>query len=681
MAGKAQLPKTSVDEIVKANSERKKQFGRERSLFAGIPQLLAVNGIGVSHKSTGGIISTIQGLPTAGGPMIGPIAFHPRTVGIVSGVLDVGKTTTAFSSRVIVLGQANPDNLVRITGAAHAGQILFLQAVSTTAIVLKHLTAEGSAVGNIYMPSGSDYTVAGKEIVLLQWDTINPPAGTEYGQWTLVATSGSDSANKTLSNLTDPTTINANLEPDNNAGHADERDLGHEDKIWARAYIKDVYNTGTGAGYSELFGVIAGSGETQTHPSYKTVATDASPADNDMVGALGFDGYNSATERLTWARMVGVSDVVTDSAETAHFEFKTLQSGTEKTMLETDQFGIYLSNDMSGGSSPAYNGALYRDGNDIKCYTGGAEKSLSDIGSSGASTALDNLTDPTSINQHLIPENNSKDLGSSTTEWRNLYVGIAAYLDHVSMGGSIDCNDNSILDASKVEFCNGATDVTADVTGISSTAGGVMELNVASSSIFNFKVNDVTVASLTSSVFSHDNIILNNSFVINNSSTNPTANGEFTRNGNDVKVFTGGVLKSLTDIGSGGGSGADTDLGNLTTTSINQSLIPSINNSKELGSSSKQWNRLWVNELLPVSVNGSLIPTTENFDLGSASKLWIYCWLKYPNLGESAANLININGKLGFNNNTTTFTSDGTPTGKIQVLTAAGTKYIYTYDS
>ena len=215
MAGKAQLPRTGVDEIVKANKERKKQFGRERSLFAGIPQLLAINGIGVSHKVSGGLIQPIQGLPTAGGPMMGPIAFHPTTTGIVSGVLDIAKTTSAFSSRVIALGQASPDNLCRITGAAHAGQILFLQAVATYPIILKHLTDEGSAVGNIYMPSGSDYTVDGKEIVLLQWDTINPPAGTEYGQWTLVATSHREWWKwcfiTALDNLTDPTAINQDL--------------------------------------------------------------------------------------------------------------------------------------------------------------------------------------------------------------------------------------------------------------------------------------------------------------------------------------------------------------------------------------------------------------------------------------------------------------------------------------
>ena len=236
MAGKAQLPKTSVDRIVKDNIERKKQFGRERSLFAGIPQILAVNGVGVSHKTTGGIVPQSMSLPTSGGPMIGPLALHPVSTTLSSGVLDIGTTGDSFSSRVIALGQASPDNLCRIAGAAHAGQILFLQAVASYPIVLKHLTDEGTAVGNIYMPSGSDYTVDGKEIVLLQWDTINPPAGTEYGQWTLVATSGGGSgANTSLSNLSG-VAINTTLLPDT----ANSYDIGSGSAWFGHGYMDNL---------------------------------------------------------------------------------------------------------------------------------------------------------------------------------------------------------------------------------------------------------------------------------------------------------------------------------------------------------------------------------------------------------------------------------------------------------
>ena len=78
--------------------------------------------------------------------------------------------------------------------------------------------------------------------------------------------------------------------------------------------------------------------------------------------------------------------------------------------------GIIL-NDAS--AEPDSAGQFKRSGADVYVYSG------------GASTALDNLTDPTSINQHLIPSNNSKDLGSATTQWRYLYVDTSAYIDHL----------------------------------------------------------------------------------------------------------------------------------------------------------------------------------------------------------------------------------------------------------
>ena len=121
--------------------------------------------------------------------MIGPIAFFAKEDSIdSSGELDISKATgTGFSSRVEVKAYTGTsDDLVHISGAAHAGQILFLQAESSDTITLKHLSG---LTGNIYMPSGSDYVVDPKEIVLLQWDTKNDAYLTSGGQWTLVATS------------------------------------------------------------------------------------------------------------------------------------------------------------------------------------------------------------------------------------------------------------------------------------------------------------------------------------------------------------------------------------------------------------------------------------------------------------------------------------------------------------
>lgn len=50
--------------------------------------------------------------------------------------------------------------------------------------------------------------------------------------------------------------------------------------------------------------------------------------------------------------------------------------------------------------------------------------------------------------------------------------------------------------------------------------------------------------------------------VLEDTGTTPSSNGEFRRDGTDVKVYTGGAAKNLSNIGSGGGGGG---YGSLTT--------------------------------------------------------------------------------------------------------------------
>lgn len=76
-------------------------------------------------------------------------------------------------------------------------------------------------------------------------------------------------------------------------------------------------------------------------------------------------------------------------------------------------------------------------------------------------------------------------------------------------------------------------------------------------------------------------------------------------------------------------------MSNLLTTSINQSLIPSSSNSKDLGSASFAWNVVYPTTIkfpdgsiqstsfVPTAINQSLLPSTNNSkDLGSSSLAW-----------------------------------------------------------
>jgi hypothetical protein len=115
-----------------------------------------------------------------------------------------------------------------------------------------------------------------------------------------------------------------------------------------------------------------------------------------------------------------------------------------------------------------------------------------------------------------------------------------------------------------------------------------------------------------------------------------------------VKNLT--ITGTCTGCGSGGGGGgANTALSNLTTTAIAQSLVPATTNTSDLGSSLKVWNNAYVNNLTingtcsgaacpgggggtgantalsnlnTTSINQSLVPQTNGtFDLGFGTTL------------------------------------------------------------
>ena len=60
--------------------------------------------------------------------------------------------------------------------------------------------------------------------------------------------------------------------------------------------------------------------------------------------------------------------------------------------------------------------------------------------------ASDNVVFGADVDSHIIPDDdNTYDLGSSTQEWRNLYVDGTAYVDAISMGGDINLGDNQYI--------------------------------------------------------------------------------------------------------------------------------------------------------------------------------------------------------------------------------------------
>ena len=506
--------------------------------------------ITLKHNASGGNIF----IPSGSDLTLNKYDSSANTGGAYAILMWDDQNTGASSGRWVLVSSGS--------GSSSSGANTTLSNLAATTALNSSLVMTGNSVTDLQQISFRTATATPIQ-GSLYFDGTDVQVKTGGGTKNLSNIGSSAGANQTLSNLTDPTTINANLEPDNTAGTANERDLGHDDKIWAKAYIKDIYNTGliktesddhelqfytgggqrlaisdnssNGAGYAELFGVIAGSGETQTHPSYKTVSTDAAPADNDMVGAFGFDGYNSTTTRKTWARIVGVSDNVANNSETAHIEFKALQSGTEKTLFETDQWGIYLINDVSSGStSPGYNGAIFRDGNDVKIYSGGAVRNITTMGGSGFPSPVTGTLD---MNDNMITN-----------------ITLAGIVDTGGTSrGSISGDSAGVVVASALTKM---VDVTTNIAAFAKQASGGIEF-YADLDMNSKKIQNVT---------------------------DPTSAQD-------------AATKSYVDSNSG--AGANEQLSNLSgTVAVNKSLLPGSSSAYDLGSSSKKWRYIYAIQIV-----------------------------------------------------------------------------------
>ena len=217
--------------------------------------------------------------------------------------------------------------------------------------------------------------------------------------------------------------------------------------------------------------------------------------------------------------------------------------------------------DFVGVSTPADPASTARrlfsdsgNSNHLSVRTNGGSTIDLEAGSSGASTALDNLTDPTAINQHLIPtSDNSKDLGSEDNEWRNLYVDGFAYLDHISLGGAIDMNDQEIVDVGCVEFRKSVTTPASNKAGINWDSSGNMEFDVPTSNdAFEFKVAGTQKVFITGSGQIQSDSWLGGFIGF----TNPTTNGIIT----EVKFHD---VTNFTQNTSSGASSAGTYNGNI----------------------------------------------------------------------------------------------------------------------
>jgi len=152
MVQKAKRPLTATDRLKDSLGMSHELYNLKR--IQNTPVIIGNASLGNFGGSAGGSTGPAGNfIKSAGDTMVGPLAFYPATLTIDDNQINVGQNTTGYSSRVIVSPEAgSTDNLITITGAAFAGQILFMQGVATNTLTLIDRTANQTdwALSTVY---------------------------------------------------------------------------------------------------------------------------------------------------------------------------------------------------------------------------------------------------------------------------------------------------------------------------------------------------------------------------------------------------------------------------------------------------------------------------------------------------------------------------------------------------
>ena len=123
--------------------------------------------------------------------------------------------------------------------------------------------------------------------------------------------------------------------------------ISHTKADFQAAQITGSSGVFTSTGVSSVMTVTGtddGSGE---GPDIVIKRNSASPADDDILGALVFKGENSADEAVTYGKVRARALDVTDSTEDGQLEFQTIKAGSATTVASLDSTGLFLNTGLT----------------------------------------------------------------------------------------------------------------------------------------------------------------------------------------------------------------------------------------------------------------------------------------------------------------------------------------------
>ena len=307
----------------------------------------------------------------------------------------------------------------------------------------------------------------------------------------------------------------------------------------------DIYNVDR-----LLFATTSGAGDTITATDYgiEAIANGATTpyGITYQIPASKIHSFKVGTDvPLTLADnyVIIAEDLTTTNIEVGTHTIKFTETTTPSSPGTNK--GVIYAKDVSGVTTPMW-------------YDGTTETSLLGGGSGGADTSLSNLTSTgeahfanptlsnlgtTSVNANIIPQA-GKLLGSDGNEWARVHSNNY----RLGTAGTVSASSN-------------------DITG---TTSGIY-FNVPTGLLFNFRVNNGSIGTIThSGTVSFPNFIASTSLHLNDATSYPGTNGSIYREGNDVKIFSGGSEINMSSIGGGWVGTATSDL-NMNGNSIHDS--------------------------------------------------------------------------------------------------------------
>ena len=337
--GKASRRKDTADALRDINKQKRNFNAASRRTSSGTGPVSfgsVSSNFGVSVGSNNDI-RLFNGLSVGGGVMMGPIAYNPQERTLASDVLtltDITGIINPGSSWTIVSSQdSNADDLVTINGAAFSGQILYLQAKNQE-ITLK-------TTGNIHTNDNADVVLSafnsgagtGGEVATLiyddrvtggNWVVVNVGSGGGSSTWNGDATSILDMNDYAIQHTgqisfgaTSGTYANIDSSSDSTVMNFAVNGLS------AMALTES-----SGDSILELKG--------SPNPVLKLRSTDGTPSDNQTVGGLYFDAFNSSVTLKTFGSLKMETADVTAGSEDGAFMMNLMNGGTSTNVLLFD---------------------------------------------------------------------------------------------------------------------------------------------------------------------------------------------------------------------------------------------------------------------------------------------------------------------------------------------------------